>query len=60
METALAIIKVIAILVDQLEDLGEPVPDLKAATNLEVARISGQQKANEDAAAAAMGLKPTP
>jgi uncharacterized protein YoxC len=51
-----SIIRTIAILVDALSELGEPVEDLKAATDVEVARIGAQQKANEEAARKAMGF----
>jgi uncharacterized protein YoxC len=50
------IVGTIAGLVKALQDLGEDIPDLVAASDKEVARIGEQQAANEAAAAAAMGL----
>ena len=55
-----AILKAIAILIEHLEDLGEPVADLKAACNAEALRIRARQAANESEAAAAMGLPSKP
>ena len=52
-----AILKAIAVLIEHLEDLGEPVAALKAACNAEALRIKARQAANEAEAAEAMGLK---